>query len=762
MANVQAEVLVTRLRSRWHRLMDWFNARLSPLKPGPRAWAGAMVGILVAGTFACLADAGDIRFGFGRGADLALDVVIHVLGVIVCAGIFVAATWIVRLVPLRVIGSLGGTMAAFLLFQLTWHGFDPRIWIVALLIPLEAIFGLALGTLIGGEIVDSSRGKKIAVFTTLLLGVGVNVAVLAWLLGDGSNKHLVAAAPRQTEVAPVAAPNPAERGSFTVKTLTYGSGADQRRTEFGDTVAFQTPKVDASGLLPELKGFRRAARKWYWDFDVTQFPLNGHVWYPEGAGPFPLVMVVHGNHVMEEFSDSGYAYLCEHLASRGFISVSVDENFLNDTWSGDLEGKELPARAWMLLEHLKQWRGWNAEVGNPLCGKVDLDKIALVGHSRGGEAVAIAAAFNRLSCYPDNALVRGDFGFSIKSIVAIAPSSGFYKPSGEPLKIANVDYLVIQGAHDADVATFLGTRQYHHVMFENDEPHFKCALYIDRANHGQFNTIWGVRDWSGPVHALQNVKPLIAGDDQRQIALVYIDAFLEASLHKHRAYLGMFRDPRAAAKWLPAGVRYVAQYNDSSFTPICDFEEDIDAMTATLVGATVEARGVKEWREVKIPLRFKEENQDNKAVFLKWDERSVDSHDENVEYEITLPESTVQPLGVSAGSKLRFSFAQGEDSEHAVNFTIQLECRSGVAVKCPSDAIGPVIRTQISKIPVIERLLLKPFEVVLCTYELPLNELAKSEPRWNASDLRKITFQFDSSQAGAVYLDDVGFATESP
>ena len=86
MANVQAEVLVTRLRSRWHRLMDWFNARLSPLKPGPRAWAGAMVGILVAGTFACLADAGDIRFGFGRGADLALDVVIHVLGVIYARG----------------------------------------------------------------------------------------------------------------------------------------------------------------------------------------------------------------------------------------------------------------------------------------------------------------------------------------------------------------------------------------------------------------------------------------------------------------------------------------------------------------------------------------------------------------------------------------------------------------------------------------------------------------------------------------------------
>lgn len=765
MAHGQTETAATRAPSRWRRLSDSFRARVAPLKPGPRAWTGAAIGILIAGTLACLTAAGDIRFGIGQNVDLALDVMIHVLGVALCAAIAVAVTWLVRLVPVRVIGSLGGALGALLGFQLIWHGLDPRIWIVVALIPIEAIFGLSAGALFGGEIVGASRGKKIAVVTTFFLMIGVNLALLGWLLGDGTNGHLLAAAPGKTVVAPVVAPNPSERGSCAVKTLIYGSGDDRRRTEFGDTVALKTPKVDASGLLPELKGFRRAARKWYWDFDVTQFPLNGRVWYPEGAGPFPLVLVVHGNHVMEDFSDSGYDYLCEHLASRGFIAVSVDENFLNGTWSGDLEGKELPARAWMLLEHLRQWRGWNAEAGNPLCGKVDLEKIALVGHSRGGEAAAIAAAFNRLSRYPDNALVRGDFGFAIKAIVALAPSSGFYKPSGEPLRIVNVDYLVIQGAHDADVATFLGTRQYHHVKFERDEPHFKCALYLDRANHGHFNTIWGARDWSGPVHFLQNVKPVISGDEQRQIARVYVGAFLEASLHGNRAYQPMFRDPRAAAHWLPGGVRYVARYNDSSFTPISDFEEDIDVTTATLEGATADSRGVAEWREIKVPLRFREENQDNKAVFLKWEEHPVDGDDKTVEYRITLPKSPGQDRLAATPTKLRFALAQGEDSDRAVNFAVRLECEDGVAVECPLeqiDAIGPVIRTQISKIPWIERLLLKPFEVVLRTYELALDELAKSEPRWNAAGLRTITFRFDSSHAGAVYLDDVGIVTQVP
>ena len=50
-----------------------------------------------------------------------------------------------------------------------------------------------------------------------------------------------------------------------------------------------------------------------------------------------MILTVHGNHGMEHHSDPGYAYLGEHLSSRGFVMVSVDENFINGTWSGILE-----------------------------------------------------------------------------------------------------------------------------------------------------------------------------------------------------------------------------------------------------------------------------------------------------------------------------------------------------------------------------------------------------------------------------------------
>ena len=121
---------------------------------------------------------------------------------------------------------------------------------------------------------------------------------------------------------------------------------------------------------------------------------------PEGKGPFPLILIVHGNHSMVDYSDGGYGYLGELLASRGFITVSVDENFLNGHWSGDFRGKEMPARAWLLLKHLEQWKKCNNDPNHEMTNKTDMENIILIGHPRGGEAVSIAAALKQLNYFP--------------------------------------------------------------------------------------------------------------------------------------------------------------------------------------------------------------------------------------------------------------------------------------------------------------------------------------------------------------------------
>ena len=137
------------------------------------------------------------------------------------------------------------------------------------------------------------------------------------------------------------APNPARPGVFPVLRLYYGSGKDKRRSEFRDSVSIETESVDASKLIS--LGERAKDRNSYWGFSPKDFPINGRVWYPDGDGPFPLVLIVHGNHNMRDFSDPGYGYLGELLASRGFILTSVDQNFVN----GGIRG-ENDARGWLL------------------------------------------------------------------------------------------------------------------------------------------------------------------------------------------------------------------------------------------------------------------------------------------------------------------------------------------------------------------------------------------------------------------------------
>jgi dienelactone hydrolase len=409
----------------------------------------------------------------------------------------------------------------------------------------------------------------------------------------------------------LAAPDPGARGPFAVRTLTYGSGTDRRRAGFRDSVAMRTTSVDASPFV-SMEPAMAASRKKYWGFDAKAFPINGRVWYPDGPGPFPLVLVVHGNHDPKDFSDPGYAYLGEHLASRGFILASVDENFLN----GALRN-ENDARGWMLLEHLKAWRRFADSVDNPLRGKVDLRNIALMGHSRGGEAVAVAAAFNRLTHYPDDATVTFDYGFDIKALVAIAPVDGQYRPAGQPTPLENVSYLLVHGSHDGDVSSYNGLRQWDRVRFTDGGPWFKSAVWMYRANHGQWNTNWGNKD-NGKLSARHlELRALIAPEAQRRMALVFMGAFLEASLKGKREYLPLFRDHRTAGSWLPKAM-YQTAYADATVKPMTAFDQRIDVTRGAAPGIVLRGDSLSTWREAELPMRWRDNTYRVWGAWLGW------------------------------------------------------------------------------------------------------------------------------------------------
>lgn len=592
--------------------------------------------------------------------------------------------------------------------------------------------------------------------------------------------------PDPVKVPAIAAPNPGDSGTYRVRFLYYGSGTDKRRPYYRDSVTLKTATVDASKFLPQFEREKKWATKRakYWGFGPSSFPLNARVWYPDGDGPFPLVLIVHGNHDMKKFSDPGYAYLGELLASRGYIFASVDENFLN----GDISN-ENDARGWLLLKHLEAFREWNARSGNPFTGKVDLANIGLIGHSRGGEAVAHAASFNRLPYLPDDASVPLDFNFAIKALIAIAPSDGQYQPADRLEPLSNVNYFVLHGAHDGDVSSFVGQRQYQRLRFTDDNPWFKSALYIYRANHGQFNTSWGDNDLGGGMSGfILDKRAFLSGDDQRRIAKVYISAFLDATLRGRREYLPMFRDYRVAQEWLPKTI-YENRFEANRFKVIADFEEDIDVTTGSAPGVRLAAESLQTWKEGVLMFRgATPARHNNNVVTLGWNNRIKGSDSATAKparYSIVLTDSLVRDWKLKPTSALVFGLAstgetpparagatdsakkKGKEKKSSakaasepLDITMEMENADGQVARLPLSHFAPIrppLKTNLMKWKRIEKKAVsKPFDFVLQTYTLPFADFTTAQPAFDPSALKVIRFVFDRAPAGQVVLDAVG------
>ena len=613
--------------------------------------------------------------------------------------------------------------------------------------------GLARGA--GGT---RGRGRRGAV-AGLAAGLGLLALALAWLSWEGPLETRPPGAewlPGPAARVRPALPDPSQAGPYEVSDLLYGSGGDKHWPQPGEKVALHTRPVDAGAFLAGWDGLRGWARTRYWGFDAHRLPLRARVFQPRGTGPFPLVLLVHGNDAAEFPSDGGHVYLARLLASRGSIAVCIDETFLNfsfvDLLANPARGQlgHHLARAFLVLEHLRLWRGWNGEKGHPFAGRVDMNRIGLVGHSAGGEAVALACALNRLGRHPDDARIALDFGFSIRAVAALAPEVGVYRPGGRAVELSDVSYLVIQGSGDG--MGFRGSRQYESTSFTRDGGWFKAGLYVERADHNQWSSVWGRFDLLGLENGFLNRRALLSRADQEQIARVYVSAFFEAALAGHGEYRDLFLGHRLPVAWLPDVVT-LHQYQDSSSRSLATYEEDVDAATATLPGGVISARGLTYWREAPVGLKWG--SLGTRAAFLAW---GPDSPEPAI-YSIDFP---AQDPGSDEDGELTFRLAQPEASTGPLDLTLELTDASGRTARQPLSHVAPLLPHVVSRY-------LKPpagtgaprSEVVFQDFGFRLSELAASSPGFDLRRLRRVALVFDRSPSGSAVLDDVGWRRRS-
>lgn len=781
-----------KIKHGFQSIITWFKENLLPDK---KTLAGATLAIFAGFAITVLAS------GFVFAGALGwLSVTIITVCILIIS--FIGALLIVSLLRLLArihfwlfVALVTGIPGIMMFFHITTPG------------SLLVLFFIALCCALTGGALQQFRKKwtsikmlhKVFAITSLIIGVVGIAGGMVWLLHPGKPLDMPHNAAMSVENLPpvLDMKNPGQSGHYVVAYLTYGSGKDKRRKEFGSEADIITLPVDGSAFLSSWSGFSGKMRTRYFGFDQNSLPLNARVWYPEGEGPFPLVLIVHGNHLAQNFSDPGYAYLGKLLASRGYILASVDQNFLNGTFTDFPNGlsNENDARGWLLLKHLQNWQGWNEDEENPFYRMVDMDHIALIGHSRGGEAVGHAALFNRLPYYPDDANEVFDFDFNIRSIIAIAPSDGQYQPARTRTPLTDVNYLVLQGSHDADVSSYQGMRQFNRVSFSEGFEGFRAGVYIWGANHGQFNSVWGRTDFPGPRINFYNLRQLMSEADQQSISKTYISAFLDATLRNETALRSMFMDYRFARHWLPETV-YINQFEQSGTAYVATFMEDLDLGTASVARSHIHTSDLSIWREQTLFLTWGD--YDTRALFLGWNTSECDTL--LPAYHINWP---AEAITTGKQSILTFSLAEstekaeppdkfhlenqegenqqetalpeeddftqndtmdkeGEESKACIDFTIRLADNKGAVLEFPLSHFAPVQTTlerKFTKLPFMQNQ--DASETILQTFTFPLAAFVNDHPDFDFDQITCIGFIFNITPQGVVVVNDIGFTHDA-
>jgi hypothetical protein len=472
-----------------------------------------------------------------------------------------------------------------------------------------------------------------------------------------------------------------------------------------------------------------------WPFANTNAPLNGHICIPRGRGPFPLAVFAHGNHTPTQNSTPGYLYLCELLASHGIVAATIDVNFLNGGFG------ENDARAIVHLEHLKQFRTWNNTATHPLHAKVDLNRILIVGHSRGGEAVGHASFFNRLASIGGVNLdglapfFLGPYRFGLSAVAAIAPTDRQFIPVSGPTVVPD-PYYIIHGSKDGDVFDFQGYHTYeraHAVDLANptvSSGKFKAMLWVHKANHNCFNSVWSP-DGVPPV--------TMTRASQEQVAKVHLGALAQAVLLDRAAYVDVLRDHGAAVLWDPPGTDFVSQYLDPERILVQHDQEGVGAPVVSLpVQGTVAADAVVATRALTPLTGGVTTTITLRLVWNALGARLLLTVDP-----ATLPAERYKVLALRVG--------QSTDPNNPVNrdqdFTLEVSSGSRTA---------SVLASSLHRLIYPDAPVAGPAKIMMQTLRLPVAQLV--ERGVETTDIRTIAFFFNRRATGTLFVGDLSFS----
>ncbi|MFJ9315055.1 Ig-like domain repeat protein [Pimelobacter simplex] len=367
--------------------------------------------------------------------------------------------------------------------------------------------------------------------------------------------------------------------------------------------------------------------------------MEGKLYLPDTPGKRPVVLLLHGRHGYCYGSGAanparwpcsatqksipsylGYDGTARALASHGYAVVSISANAINANDNQLAADQGAQARGQLVLDTLDLLA--DASSGKPvrlhddatdadvtldeafdrgtvalaeradgfvtapdplddvsaadLVGRLDLDRVGLMGHSRGGEGVTYAATLNTLREHP----------FGLTSVLPLAPVD-FAR-----MTVPGVAMNVVLPYCDGDVSNQQGQHMLDDSRYAFGDDSLRAGTWVMGANHNFYNTVWtpGVYlnsvsdDWSNSTarrtEPVCGTDPSVAATSIRMTAAeqyrqgsVYMAAWFRLTVGGEQQFLPMFDGTGAVPEVLDGeDVRTQATAPSSARSTVASFE----------------------------------------------------------------------------------------------------------------------------------------------------------------------------------------------
>ena len=275
---------------------------------------------------------------------------------------------------------------------------------------------------------------------------------------------------------------------------------------------------------------------------VREMPvrLNGMMAAPAAGDNLPLAVIIHGSHGSgcpspdgvtedwpcpgeESLHYEGFAYLLEALAGRGYVALAINANPLYVMAYGEAN---TTMRAPLLFDLYMEKvaaaaSGEDVGLSVDLAGRVDLNRLALLGHSMGGAAVDTIVAGRSGQTSPEQI---GAGQGPVAAAFLLAPFEYSDAKGGLTAPTA-----ILLPACDRDVAGLDGQLYYERERAKSDVENPVISVLLQWANHNRFNTELE-DEWLGRGSQVCTPETLLPAEQQQQFLADYVPRFFDVAL----------------------------------------------------------------------------------------------------------------------------------------------------------------------------------------------------------------------------------------